>query len=162
MGVSARFCGVGTKQNDVVWAAWHARVLASACRAWLAFKPGSKHTCLTGTAGRFVPRNLSVACLLVPDCRMTRLCSTTTFCRSPPRPRPRELNLGRHTRKPTRTSFSDARMCHPRPALAPPLPTGTGSLATHRANAPPIITLPPMLPRLSRIAWPLARPHPRA
>ena len=82
------------KQNDVVWAAWHERAFHLACLAQLAFQPGSKHTCLAGTAGRFVPRNLSVACLLVPDCRMTRLCSTTTFCRSPPRPRPRELNLG--------------------------------------------------------------------
>ena len=82
------------KQNDVVWAAWHARVLASACRAWLALKPGAKHSSLAGPAASFVPSNLSVARLLVPDCRMTRLCSRTTFCRSPPSRRPRELKIG--------------------------------------------------------------------
>ena len=72
------------------------------------------------------------------------------------------MHWDRNSHNTARKTFSRAKWCHSPPALATPLLPCRGSLATHRANPPPIIILPPMLIKPMRGAWPLTRPHSRA
>jgi len=152
------------------WASDPDRASHCRCRAELALQPGAKHAPATGLHSNLFQassRQLSSSrSYLVPDfqdeatSRDNGILEITTKT-SPSAAENRCIETAIATILAAKLSAVQKGAIRDPLSPPPPIPL-PGALATHRANPPPIIILPPMLTKPTCVAWPLTRPHSRA
>ena len=149
------------------WANDPGRACCVAWRADLARQPGAKHASATGATATCGFSSLFEFRLLVPDfqdeatSRDNGILEITTKT-SPSAAENRCIGTAIATILPAKLSAAQNGAIHHPLSPPPSYPACRGSQATHRANPPPIIILPPMLTKPTCVAWPLTRPHSRA